>query len=786
MNFESLPTEFLERSRWCFTGSTNDEDESNHKVPHVLHEGMFYKLDVTAHHAYLLTWSQISQLKDSYPDRQIGWVLTKGDGLTCIDLDVKNDTPVEITARNANLIEQLQTYVEVSQSGVGYHVWLKGEVNGAIKTSNFEVYSKERFIIFTGQAINDFPLRADPELIESFNEQINSRQFQFEIDDEAQTKDDQAIIDEVYAADHTGKFHTLMIGDWHAYDRIMASQGNYQSFDPSQADAAFMTIVTYFTGNFEQCKRLWRMSALADVTRRYPNDPAEQRRKARNMGTEYKLNRAIKHGKEKNAIDRAMRDQAVEDAKKNVGNLIEQAKAKACEGFIDPIQDIPYPPGKLGDLARYFNDISLKQIPMFAITEALACAAAMFGRVYNVSGTGLNSYFMVLAPSGTGKSALSANPAKLFKIIERERGVMGASKFVMTQRFTHENAMLKEFQERTSFTQCLSEFGKIFKNMMTERAGPNVTVREGMTDIYSKSGAYDTVGGLRYTQQENVVTIDHSVAFSFLGESVAEPFFENVGGDVLSDGFMSRFVVLEYAGKIPYDHESLNTYPSEPLMKHLEQACSGCLRALMDANNVQVANVGFSPDAETWRQAYARQCTDKANEKLSDPIHTSIWNRANLKVLKIAALCAVMDVPWQPQITVEHLEWAQSVVNAHGTLISNAVKSGRMGSVHSDQGIDTLHQIMTEFFTKENSSLTCGRVKQPKLLKSNFCVPLEYIMRIGAKRAAFKATSSYKKPRDIVRECLRDMEDAGTIQKLSQKESLELFKTTAVIYRLLR
>lgn len=784
MLFESLPIELRLKKRWCFTGSINEQDPSLQKAPHVLHNGLMRKVDSTADHALLMDWETISGLREQYPLRGIGFILTEGDNLTCIDLDYKDNTAINITERNANIVKTLNTYTEVSQSGCGLHLWLLGEVKGAIKTPDFEVYSKERFIICTGQAYVDRPLLNDPEFIASLNEQVDERAYTFDIQDEPQTKTDEEIISEVYNSDHTGKFTALMVGQWDTYVSILQEQGNFMPFDPSQADAAFMTIVTYYTRNFEQCKRIWRSSALADVTRRYPNDPATQQKKARNLGTEYKLNRAITLARERNAIDEAARQQAIAQAQENVGKLIENAQSKKeehCPKANAP--EIEYPPGKLGELSRYFYDKSFKQIKLFAIAEALAVATAMFGRVYNVSNTGLNTYLMLLAPSGTGKSELSRNPEYIFTLLERELKVMGAKKFIMSQRFTHENAMFKEFNERTSFTQCLSEFGKIFKNMMQEKAGPNATVRDQMTDIYSKSGAFDTVGGLRYTNQDNVVSIDHPVAYSFLGESVSEPFFENVTGDLLTDGFMSRFLVLEYDGEIPYDNEGCYVKPEPELLKHIEQACVGVLRALADPNSVQVMPVKFSAEAEVWKRTYNRKCTDKANKHKSDPVHCSLWTRANLKLIKLAAVCAVMDKPWNPEISVEDLEWAESVVNFHNSLIISAVRSGRMASVSNDQGIDSIHEIMREFFTRTDEQLLKTRIKDPEFYKGQFCVPSEYIMRVATRRAMFKASKS---PRDMVRGSLREMEEAGMIQKLSQREALEKFKTTATIYRLMQ
>ncbi len=787
MVFDSLPVEMRLDARWCFTGSSNDQNEQLHKAPHAIINGMFQPIDVTNAQAYLLTFEEIYPLLEAYPNRDIGYVLTKGDNLTCIDLDTKESTDVNVTARNVNLVESLRTYTEVSRSGEGLHLWIKGEVQSAIKTSDFEVYSDQRFIICTGQTFFDAPLLDDPELIASFNEKRQDTQIDNSFQDQVQIKSDEQVIAEIEEHDHTGKFRALMTGDWDSYAEILHGQGNDMGFDASQADAAMMTIITYYTGNFDQCKRIWRSSALSDVIRRYPNDVAQQRKKARNIGTDYKLNRAISLGMTRNEQDRKQRELVIEQSKANVGAMVAKAKVEAVNKVKANLADIDYPPGRMGDLARYFESVSIKPIKQFAIAEALALAAGIFGRTYNVSNTGLNIYLMILAPSGTGKSDLSKNPDMLLGYLQRQMGVMAAKQFVMTQRFTHENAMYKEFQDRTSFTQCLSEFGKIFKNMVSvdNQGGALATVREQMTDIYSKSGAFDTVGGLRYTNQENVVNIDHSISFSFLGESVAEPFFDSVTSDMFSDGFMSRFLIMEYAGNIPYDAYVPDKTPPAELAEYLAQSAAGVLRALNEPS-FQVLNVPFAVEATEWRNSFNRMCTDKANQKKDDAVWTSLWTRCNLKVMKVAALLAVMDNSQQPLIRLEHIDWAEAFVFAHNDLVMDSVRSGRMGSSDTDQGIETIRETMLGFFDKDDASLEKLRIKDPMLFKNNFCVPSEYIMRTSTRRAVFKTNAGYKKPRDLIRDTLRDMEDAGYVQKVPQKECIETFKTTAIVYRLLK
>ncbi|MFW0776223.1 MAG: hypothetical protein ACN2B6_00695, partial [Rickettsiales bacterium] len=684
------------------------------KAPFALVDGKFEPISTVTDYHLCMTFEELEPLLPLYPDRGYGFVMVDGDGFTCIDLDIKDFSPVDLTRRHYELVKGLDTYTEVSQSGCGLHLWLRGEIDGAIKTPEMEVYSRERFIICTGHILNDQAMIYDPAVIDFLNARAKESGQSFNLVDQPEREADPVVLQKCYEGDSSGKFACLMSGDWHKYNQIMFQQrGDHIAFDPSQGDAAFMTIVTYYTRNIEQCKRLWRMSALADITKRYPGDLKEQRRKGRNTGTDYKLMRAISIGVQRNDADQEKRAALAKEAREQHAALIQQAQQAQEQGKanlactdrdLPPVEgELDYPPGMMGELARYFYRCSIKPIREFAIAEALALASGLFGRAYNVSGTGLNMYLMVLAASGTGKASLSKNPENLMNYLERQKGVVGARQFVMSKRFTHENAMFQEFKERSSFCQCLSEFGKVFKNMVADnnQAGALATVRECMTDMYSKSGWQDVAGGMRYATQERSVDLGYPVAYSFLGESVPEPFFESITPDMYSDGFISRFLIMEHTGTIPYDNLTGDKTPPAHLITHLEQATMGVTRALIDINSVNVMHVRLEPQVEQWFDKFSVFCTDKVNEGADDSVWNSMWTRTNLKVLKLAALIGVMDCPSDPIVLQKHVDWAYDFVMRHNHLVMSSMRTGRVSNHTTSEAMQVVHEIMVDFHLKD-------------------------------------------------------------------------------------
>lgn len=80
----------------------------------------------------------------------IGFVFTSGDTFTGIDLDrVRNPDTYGLTEWAQEVIEAFGGYTEVSPSGRGIHIYVKGDVPSK-RGGGIEVYSMKRFFTVTG------------------------------------------------------------------------------------------------------------------------------------------------------------------------------------------------------------------------------------------------------------------------------------------------------------------------------------------------------------------------------------------------------------------------------------------------------------------------------------------------------------------------------------------------------------------------------------------------------------------------------------------------------------
>jgi hypothetical protein len=93
----------------------------------------------------------------------IGLVLKREFGITILDLDNKMMNPAtdKEKALFERILAEFKTYVELSPSGTGYHVVLKGNLplkadgNTGRHIGSFEAYDSKRYMCFTGMRLDD-------------------------------------------------------------------------------------------------------------------------------------------------------------------------------------------------------------------------------------------------------------------------------------------------------------------------------------------------------------------------------------------------------------------------------------------------------------------------------------------------------------------------------------------------------------------------------------------------------------------------------------------------------
>jgi len=109
------------------------------------------------------TWASfdaaVETAADDDPVAGIGFVFTEDDPFVGVDLDdCRNAETGEADSWAHEIIEQLDSFTEVSPSGTGYHVYVRGELpDGGNRSGDIECYESARFFTVTGDRVPGTP-----------------------------------------------------------------------------------------------------------------------------------------------------------------------------------------------------------------------------------------------------------------------------------------------------------------------------------------------------------------------------------------------------------------------------------------------------------------------------------------------------------------------------------------------------------------------------------------------------------------------------------------------------
>jgi len=91
----------------------------------------------------------------------VGFVFTDDDPIVGVDLDDCRDPETgDVDDAAQDIIKRLDSYTEVSPSGTGYHVLIRGELpEGRNRRGSVELYDTARFFTVTGDHVERTPTR---------------------------------------------------------------------------------------------------------------------------------------------------------------------------------------------------------------------------------------------------------------------------------------------------------------------------------------------------------------------------------------------------------------------------------------------------------------------------------------------------------------------------------------------------------------------------------------------------------------------------------------------------
>jgi primase-polymerase (primpol)-like protein len=203
----------------------------------------------------------------------VGFVFTDDDPIVGVDLDDCRDPETgDVDDAAQDIIKRLDSYTEVSPSGTGYHVLIRGELpEGRNRRGSVELYDTARFFTVTGDHVERTPTRVarrQDALVAIHREYVqdterdtaSESEHHGGADDESPTTDaadvdvdleDEDLLEKARNASNGEKFERLWNGNTVGYD------------SQSEADMALCCLLAFWTGGDRtQMKQLFRQSGL--------------------------------------------------------------------------------------------------------------------------------------------------------------------------------------------------------------------------------------------------------------------------------------------------------------------------------------------------------------------------------------------------------------------------------------------------------------------------------------------------------------------------------------------
>jgi len=170
-----VPPSLLERAQWI-VWRTERRDGKRTKVPLDPATQQRASVDEPTQWVDYETARQSLQL-DAVDG--LGFVFTDSDPFVGVDLDdCRNPVTGELSPLSHDITTTLDSYTEVSPSGLGVHVLVKGDLSGTRRRrGSLEVYDDARFFTVTGLHLDHTPqtLRESSDALAQIHEQYLSR-----------------------------------------------------------------------------------------------------------------------------------------------------------------------------------------------------------------------------------------------------------------------------------------------------------------------------------------------------------------------------------------------------------------------------------------------------------------------------------------------------------------------------------------------------------------------------------------------------------------------------------
>lgn len=702
------------------------------------------------------TWATFNEAKAA-GYKHVGFVLTKDDPYCIIDLDEPQNA--DQADRHQRIYNAFNSYAELSQSGKGVHIVVKGHIPSGVRRDKVELYYELRYMIFTGNVLRNAPITDHQPLLEQMHHEIQSTVVA-ELQELAPTMTDEAIFEMASGAANGDKFNRLCAGDLTGYP------------SQSEADFALLTILCFYSKSDSQVRRLFRYSALGTRDKAIRNDDYIDRCLVKIRGRQTVPMVDLSGLINQPQLPLEFKDEPL--GCPPPPPPISVNTPAVLPPPPPPAPSILYPPGLIGEMAEYIYSSAIRPVHEVALAAAIGLGAGMVGRYFNISSTGLNQYIILLAETGTGKEAIHGGIDALLASIRAQ--VPTVDEFVGPGTFASGQALTRVLDKNPCFVSVLGEVGLTLQQICDKNAAAHqIQLRKVLLDVFAKSGHNKWLRPSAYSDTEKNTGLVRAPNVTIIGESTPTRFYGALDSDHISEGLVPRFFTIEYTGPRPPKNPRAFHPPSPGLVVKLQQLAQTVIT--MRAND-SCCPVQVDQHADTLLEIFNVKADDMINGAGDDDVTKQLWNRAHIKALKLAGLVAVGVHPNQPIVTREIAQWAIDLVSRDIANMTAKFAGGSIGTGDHTQEADIRKAC------ERYPAFTQDQLRQYKvpvvLLDKPGLIPHCYLKRYLMQRASFR--NDKRGAVTAIKIAVDDMVKAGTLAVIPQIQAKQTFNLDSPIY----
>lgn len=326
-----------------------------------------------------------------------------------------------------------------------------------------------------------------------------------------------------------------------------------------------------------------------------------------------------------------------------------------------------FPPGAVGDFARFIVSCARFPSPHLSLVASLAFTAGLIGRRYK-GPTGLrpNIYVVGLAESGFGKDITIRASAALADSTDYGDKV---SEWLFMDQIRSLPGLTNKLRKSPSSVCIQDEFGR----WLADHTGRNVATHraEIATALMELTGAPQGFWGGQEKAAGNIARIV-APCFTIHGVSTPSTFWNALSSGNISEGLLGRLVLIDVGNaepvKVRRPAGSIENIP--PTLSDQVAGLLGlsagrftgpffALNAKSDEKPHPIMTAEWAPGVDDLFEDFDDRI--RGMRKTVDPQYRPILNRVGENAARLALIVAVGCDPKEPVITREIQEWANTV-----------------------------------------------------------------------------------------------------------------------------